>query len=54
MISAFFLILLSPAIAQPPAVAVSSPAFTGPALKIIAEADYPRFEESFKSKAGLI
>jgi membrane-bound lytic murein transglycosylase A len=54
MLSALFLVLLQGASAQPPSVVVSTPAFTGPALKLAAEADYPRFEESFKSKAGLI
>ncbi|MBI2386748.1 MAG: MltA domain-containing protein [Elusimicrobia bacterium] len=54
MISAILLLLLSPASAQPPAVAVSTPAFAGPALRLVAEEDYPRFEESFKSKAGLV
>ena len=54
MISAILLLLLSPAAAQTPAVAVSSPAFAGPALRLAAEESYPRFEESFKSKAGLI
>lgn len=53
MISALLLVLFSPvAQAQPPA--VSTPAFSGPALRLAAEEDYPRFEESFKSKAGLI
>ncbi len=54
MISAILGLLLSPAAAQAPAVAVSTPAFAGPALRLAAEEDYPRFEESFPSKAGLI
>lgn len=55
MISALFLLLLSPAAAQPTApVAASTPAFAGPALRLIAQADYPRFEDSFPAKAGLI
>jgi membrane-bound lytic murein transglycosylase A len=54
MISAILFLLLSPASAQPPAVAVSTPAFAGPALRLVAEDEYPRFEESFKSKTGLI
>lgn len=66
MITALWLVLLSPVSAavpadspkanQTPVVAISTPtpAFTGPALELAAEADYPRFEESFKSKAGLI
>ncbi len=54
MISALFLFFLAPAAAQPPPVTASTPTFTGPALKLAAEADYPRFEESFRSKTGLI
>mgnify|MGYP001617652345 FL=1 len=53
MISALLAVLLSPAAAQT-AVSVSTPAYSGPALRLAAEEDYPRFEESFKSKAGLI
>lgn len=53
MIRALLLVLLSsPAGAQPPA--VSTPSFAGSALRLVAEEDCPRFEESFKSKAGLI
>lgn len=42
--------------AMPPAVstAAPAPAYTGPALKLVADADLPRFEESFKARAGLI
>ncbi|MDD5302859.1 MAG: MltA domain-containing protein [Elusimicrobia bacterium] len=64
MISALLTLLLSSAAAapidspkanqQPPAAAVSTPTVTAPALRLVAEADYPYFEESFKSKAGLI
>lgn len=55
MISALFLLMLSPAAAQPTAaVAASTPAFAGPALRLIAEADYPRFKDSFPAKAGLV
>jgi membrane-bound lytic murein transglycosylase A len=54
MLIALFLFLLSSASAQPPAVASSTAAAAGSALKLVAEADYPRFEESIKSKAGLI
>lgn len=54
MTSALLLVLLSAASAQPPAVAVSTPTVAAPALRLAAEADYPYFEESFKSKAGLI
>ena len=39
--------------AMPPPV-VSSTTYAGPALKTVADADMPRFEESFKAKAGLI
>jgi membrane-bound lytic murein transglycosylase A len=53
MISALLAVLLSPAAAQT-AVSVSTPAYSGPALRLAAEEDYPRFEESFKSKTGLI
>jgi len=52
MISAFLFLLLSPAAAQPTAVSTATP--SGPALKLLAEEDLPRFEETFKSKAGLI
>lgn len=52
MFSAILLLLLSPAAAQVPA--VSTPAFAGPALRLVADEELPRFEESFKSKAGLI
>ncbi|MEQ1920176.1 MAG: MltA domain-containing protein, partial [Elusimicrobiota bacterium] len=40
--------------AQPPAIAGSTVAVAAPAMRLVAEADFPRFEESFKSKAGLI
>ncbi|MFI5346341.1 MAG: MltA domain-containing protein [Elusimicrobiota bacterium] len=39
--------------AMPPP-AISTAAYTGPALKILADADLPRFEESFKARASLI
>lgn len=54
MLSAILFLILSPASAQPPAVAVSTPALAGPALRLVADEEIPRFEESFKSKAGLI
>lgn len=54
MISALLLVLAASAAAQPPAVAVSTPAYSGPALRLVPAADVPRFDESFKSKAGLI
>ena len=50
MISVLLLLLLLPAAAQPPSIAVSTPTD----LRLVDEADYPRFEDSFKSKAGLI
>lgn len=53
MISALLAVLLSPAAAQT-TISVSTPAYSGPALGLAAEEDYPRFAESFKSKAGLI
>lgn len=53
VIAALALALALPAAAQPPVV-VSTPAAYVPAAKLVAEADYPRFEESFKAKAGLI
>lgn len=44
--------------AQPPstttAAGISSTTYAGPALKPVAPADLPRFEESFKGRAGLI
>lgn len=55
MLRALLFLLLSPAAAQstaPPAGA--TPAFAGPALRLLAEEDYPRFEDSFPSKAGLV
>ena len=54
MISALLLSLTIVASAQTTIVAASSPSVTAPALRLAAEADYPRFEESFKSKTGLI
>ncbi len=51
MLSAILLIFLSHASAQPPA---ASTAAYVPAAVLVAEDDLPRFEESFKSKAGLI
>lgn len=64
MISACAAILLAvSAAAQPPVgaggpamppPAVSTPAYGGPALKLVEDAAAPRFEESFKSRAGLI
>ena len=54
MISALLLSLAVAASAQTTTVTASSPSVTVPALRLAAEADYPRFEESFKSKAGLI
>lgn len=51
MISALLALLLSSAAAQPSTGTVAAP---GPALRLAAEEEYPRFEESFKSKAGLI
>ncbi len=53
MISALLLVLLSPAAAQPQ-VAASTPTAYVPAARLLSEAEYPRFEESFPSKAGLI
>jgi len=54
MISALLFVLISPSAAQPPAVAGSTVAVTVPAVRLVSEADYPRFEESFKSKTGLV
>lgn len=51
MTSALLFLLLSPAAAQTSTAPLTA---TVPALKLAAEKDYPRFEESFKSKAGLI
>lgn len=51
MISALLFLLLSPAAAQTSTAPLTAAV---PALKLAAEEDYPRFEESFKSKAGLI
>lgn len=46
------------AAAQPPSTGIaanlSSTTYAGPGLRLIAEADLPRFEESFKGRAGLI
>jgi membrane-bound lytic murein transglycosylase A len=36
------------------AVAVSTPAYSGPPLRLVADDDLPHFEESFKGKASLI
>jgi len=49
MLSALLLLLLSA-----PAGAQSTAAVAAPALRLAAEGEYPRFEETFKSKAGLI
>jgi len=58
MLSALLLVFLSAASAQSPAVVASTsspaPAPPAPALRLIEEREHPRFEESFKSKAGLI
>lgn len=54
MISALLFVLICPAFAQPPAVARSTQAVAVPAVRLVAEEDLPRFEESFKSKAGLV
>lgn len=51
MISAILFLLLSPAAAQTSTAPVAAPV---PALRLAAEEEYPRFEDSFKSKAGLI
>lgn len=51
MLSALLLVPLAFASAQPPAVSTAPYA---PAALLVAEADLPRFEESFKSKTGLI
>jgi len=57
------ILLASAAAAQPPIGAggpampppsVSTPAYSGPALQLVPDADLPRFEESFKARAGLI
>lgn len=43
--------------AMPPAsstMTVSSSTYSGPALRVLGDADLPRFEESFKGKGGLI
>jgi membrane-bound lytic murein transglycosylase A len=64
MLRAFLLAAaLSPAAAQPPvasggpampAPAVSTPTYTGPALRFVDGDALPRFEETFKARAGLI
>ncbi|MDP3543005.1 MAG: MltA domain-containing protein [Elusimicrobiota bacterium] len=55
MLSALLFLLLSSAAAQSTAPAPgSAPAFTGPALRLVADSDHPRFEDSFPSKAGLV
>ena len=54
MLSALLLILLSHAAAQPPAVTLSTPTAYVSAVKLLTENELPRFEESFKSKTGLI
>jgi membrane-bound lytic murein transglycosylase A len=67
MLRAFFIFLLAgSASAQPPdgyespvlppsaAVAASTAPYTGPALKLLADDGLPRFEETFKARAGLI
>ena len=51
MLSALLALLISPAVAQPPAVSSAPAAAYVPAAKLVAEDDYPRFEESFKSKS---
>ena len=66
MLRALFILLLAgSAGAQPPdgyetplpppaAAAVSTAPYTGPALKLLADDGLPRFEETFKARAGLI
>lgn len=51
MLRALLLALALPAAAQPPAV---STAPYVPAVRLLSPAEYPSFEESFKSKAGLV
>lgn len=53
MISALLLVLLG-SMARAQAPAVSTAAVSGPALRLVADEELPRFEESFKSKAGLV
>jgi membrane-bound lytic murein transglycosylase A len=68
MLSALLLLAVSvsPASAQPPvgaagpgtppalSTAAAAPAYAGPGLRLVADAALPRFEESFKARAGLI
>lgn len=63
MTTALLLLLASAVSAQPPAgsggpamppPAVSTPAYSGPALSPVLDAALPRYEESFKGKTGLI
>ena len=53
MLSALLLSLACAAAAQPPAVAISTPSYV-PSVRLLSEDELPRFEESFKSKAGLV
>ena len=46
--------VLSTTTAAPSTAIISTTAYSGPGLQIVADADLPRFEESFKARAGLI
>lgn len=64
MLTLLAALALTPAAAQPPAapppavssaaVAVSTPAWSGPPLRLLSDAELPRFEEAFKGRASLI
>ena len=63
MLAALLLAAVASSSAQPPTgsggpamppPAVSTPAYSGPALTVVPDEALPRFEESFKAKAGLI
>ena len=63
MLQAFLVLLLASAAAQPPVgsggpamppPAASTAAYSGAGLRLAADADLPRFEETFKGRAGLI